>query len=125
MGSTSIPSSRTPSCGRLRLFEQGWILLSASSAMTSPSSATAAGSQRTGGWSLWDDEGTITGEGPSGLRIRVYPAVVELTSLERFGAVERPDQGIHTALRRVFDGWWRRSVGAANWRSLVGWVRGH
>ena len=24
-----------------------------------------------GGWSLWDDEGTITGEGPSGLRIRV------------------------------------------------------
>lgn len=56
-----------------------------------------------GGWSLWSDEGTVTGEGPSGFRIRVYPAVVELTSLERFGAVERPDQGIHAALRRVFE----------------------
>ena len=56
-----------------------------------------------GGWSLWSEEGTVTGEGPSGFRIRVYPAVVELTSLERFGAVERPDQGIHTAIRRVFE----------------------
>ena len=55
------------------------------------------------GWSLWEDEGTITGEGPSGLSISVYPAVAEFTSVERFGAVERPDQGIHTALRRVFE----------------------
>jgi hypothetical protein len=29
--------------------------------------------------------------------------VVEFTSLERFGAIERPDQGVHAALRRVFE----------------------
>src|SRR5262249_26317189 len=39
---------------------------------------------------------------PRGMWVAVHPAVVKLTSLERFGAVERPDLGIHTALRRLF-----------------------
>jgi hypothetical protein len=56
-----------------------------------------------GGWSLWYDEGAVTGQGPNGLSISVYPAVAEFTSLERFGAIERPDQGVHAALRRVFE----------------------
>ena len=57
-----------------------------------------------GDWSLWSDEGTITGEGPSGLSISVHSTVAELTSVEHFGAVQWPDQGIHGALRRVFEG---------------------
>ncbi len=56
-----------------------------------------------GGWNLRFEDATVTGAGPSGLSILVFPTVVELTSLERFGAVERPDQGIHTALRRIFE----------------------
>src|SRR5260370_19438494 len=71
------------------------------------------------GWSLWEDEGTITCEGPSGLSISVYPAVAEFTSVERFGAVERPDQGIHTALRRVFEAVAAR-VGAGGLRAVGG-----
>ena len=55
------------------------------------------------GWSLRSDEGTITGKGPFGLSISVYLNVVEFTSVERFGTVERPDLGIHMALRRVFE----------------------
>lgn len=56
-----------------------------------------------GDWSLRFEEGYVCGEGPSGLLISVYSAVVQLTSLERFGAVARPDQGIQDSLRRVFE----------------------
>ena len=56
-----------------------------------------------GGWSFWCEEGTVTGEGPCGFSISVYVSVVRLTSVERFGAIERPDQGIHVALRTVFE----------------------
>jgi hypothetical protein len=57
-----------------------------------------------GDWLLWVDEaGNVHGKGPNGFLITVYPAVVEFTSLERSGAVERADQGIHLALRRVFE----------------------
>lgn len=56
-----------------------------------------------GDWSLLYDEGTITGEGPAGLSISVYPAVVKFTSVERFSSVERPDQGTTHALRREFE----------------------
>jgi hypothetical protein len=62
-------------------------------------------SSGSGDWRLAvDEDGTVRGEGPSGFLITVYPAVIEFTSLERFGAVERPEQGIHAALRRVFEG---------------------
>lgn len=56
-----------------------------------------------GGWSVWSDDGTVSGEGPDGLSISVYLCVVEFTSVERFVAVARPDLGIHWALRRVFE----------------------
>ena len=56
-----------------------------------------------GGWWLVNDQNFINGEGPSGFCISVYPAVVQFTSVERFGAIECPDTGIHTALRRVFE----------------------
>lgn len=55
------------------------------------------------GWSFWCEEGTVTGEGPCGFSISVYVGVVRLTSVERFGAIERPDQGIHVALRTAFE----------------------
>jgi hypothetical protein len=55
-------------------------------------------------WRLFvDEDGTVLGEGPSGFQINVYPLVVEFTSSERFGAVERGEQGIQAALRRVFE----------------------
>jgi len=54
-------------------------------------------------WLFLDEDGTVRGEGPSGFLIAVYPCVAEFTSLERFGAVERAEQGIHGALRRVFE----------------------
>jgi hypothetical protein len=56
-----------------------------------------------GDWFFSSDEGTITGEGPAGLSISVYPTVVRFTSVERFNAFERPDQGIDVALRQVFE----------------------
>jgi hypothetical protein len=57
-----------------------------------------------GDWRLVvEEDGTVRGEGPSGFLIAVYPAVVEFTSLERFGAIERGEQGIHAALRQVFE----------------------
>lgn len=57
-----------------------------------------------GDWSLYEDEdSSVRGRGPCGFSIDVYPAVVEFTSSERFGAVERSEQGIHTALQRVFE----------------------
>jgi hypothetical protein len=55
-------------------------------------------------WLVVDADGTVWGEGPSGFSIVVHPAVVEFTSLERFGAIEWADQVIHEALRRVFEG---------------------
>src|SRR5262245_40907848 len=56
-----------------------------------------------GEWWLVAEDGTVSGEGPGGFSISVYPAVAELTSVEQFGAVERPDLGIHSAMRRVFE----------------------
>lgn len=56
-----------------------------------------------GEWWLVVEDGIVNGEGPSGFSILVYPAVVEFTSMERFGAVEQPDLGIHLALRKVFE----------------------
>jgi hypothetical protein len=56
-----------------------------------------------GEWWLVSEDGIVSGEGPSGFFITVYPSVVEFTSVERFGAVEQPDLGIHFALRRVFE----------------------
>lgn len=62
-----------------------------------------------GDWRLWVKEsGSVCGEGPNGFLINVYSAVVEFTSLERFGAVALADQGVHVALRQVF-----QSVAAA------------
>ena len=56
------------------------------------------------GWSLWEEnDSTIQGEGPSGLSLSVNLKVAELTSVERFGAVQCSDQGLHAVLRRVFE----------------------
>ena len=60
-------------------------------------------SQDQGDWFLWNDEEAIEGEGPGGFCIRVYSQLVMLTSVERFGAITHPDQGIHLALRRVIE----------------------
>jgi hypothetical protein len=58
-----------------------------------------------GDWRLLVEEnGTVFGDGPCGFQIMAHRAVIEFTSLERFGAVERAEQGIHAALRRVFEG---------------------
>jgi hypothetical protein len=54
-------------------------------------------------WWLIEDDGIVSGEGPSGFSIAVYRDVVEFTSLERFGAIEQPALGIHMQLRRVFE----------------------
>jgi hypothetical protein len=60
-------------------------------------------SKQTVNWWLTSDESTLTGEGPCGFSIVVYPMVIAFTSVERFGAIEHPDLGIHTSLRRVFE----------------------
>jgi hypothetical protein len=56
-----------------------------------------------GDWWLVVEGVGVTGEGPCGFSVSVHRAVAVFTSLERFGAVERPDQGTHGALRRVFE----------------------
>jgi hypothetical protein len=56
-----------------------------------------------GDWWIVADGDTLYGEGSSGFSIRVYSAVIEFTSVERFGALEYPDWGTHVALRRVFE----------------------
>jgi hypothetical protein len=53
-------------------------------------------------WSLVEDNGEISGEGPSGFLITIYSQVVKFTSVERFGAMENPDFGIQEPLQHVF-----------------------
>jgi hypothetical protein len=56
-----------------------------------------------GEWSVKEAEERIYGQGPAGFRIRVYSRVIQFTSLERFGALELPDQGIQEPLHRIFE----------------------
>lgn len=52
-----------------------------------------------GWWLIMDDE-DVRGEGP-GFSITVHRHIAILTSMERFGAITRADQGVHLSLRRI------------------------
>jgi hypothetical protein len=56
-----------------------------------------------GNWHLFEDAGTIKGDGPFGFSIAVHDRTIIFTSICRFGSIVRPDAGISEQLRLVFE----------------------
>jgi len=58
-----------------------------------------------GDWRLNQrEDGAVEGEGPAGFSGRLYERVIQVTSVERFGAIEHTDSEVRWPLRRVFEG---------------------